>query len=115
MRRRVTAVVGSVRLSSDKSHLTSGASVRPENSVTYLAGNGGQNICGIFSETTPLRRSSTHPVESHTYGRQVFSTWWRRGFCTLVHSFFCVEQLHISYGMPLANGIFVGPFLHEYS
>ena len=31
-----------------KSHLTSGAFVRPENTVTYLAGNGGQKICGVF-------------------------------------------------------------------
>ena len=43
MRKRVT-VVGSVCLSVT-SHLTSGASVRPENTVTYSAGNGGQNIC----------------------------------------------------------------------
>ena len=34
-----------------KSHLTSGASVCPENTVTYLAGNGGRKICGDFSET----------------------------------------------------------------
>ena len=33
-----------------KSHLTSGASVRPENTVTYSAGNGGQKICGVFFE-----------------------------------------------------------------
>ena len=33
-----------------KSHLTYGASVRPENAVTYSAGNEGQNICGVFSE-----------------------------------------------------------------
>ena len=32
-----------------KSHLTSGASVRSENPVTYSAGNGGQTICGDFS------------------------------------------------------------------
>ena len=51
---RVT-VVGSFCLSvclSVKSHLTYGASVRPENAVTYSAGNEGQNICGVFSETT---------------------------------------------------------------
>ena len=30
-----------------KSHLTSGASVRPENTVTYSAGNGGPKICGV--------------------------------------------------------------------
>ena len=42
-----------------KSHLTYGASVRPENAVTYSAGNEGQNICGVFSEAAPLQRSST--------------------------------------------------------
>ena len=59
MRRRVT-VVGSVCVCvsvclSVKSHLTSGASVRPENTVTYSAGNGGQNICGVFFETAPFK------------------------------------------------------------
>ena len=33
-----------------------GASVCPENTVTYSAGNGGQKICGVFSET-PLFKS----------------------------------------------------------
>ena len=45
-------IVGSVCLSvcvSVKSHLTYGASVRPENGVTYSAGNEDQNICGVFS------------------------------------------------------------------
>ena len=102
MRRRVT-VVGSVCLSV-KSHLTSGASVRPENTVTYPVGNEGQNICGVFSETTLLQRSSTASVESirtvchfpaesahahyiaHAFSR--FVHMWRRGFCTLMHSFF---------------------------
>ena len=54
---RVT-VVGSVCLCvcvSVKSHLTYGASVRPENAVTYSAGNEGQNICGVFSENAPLQ------------------------------------------------------------
>ena len=36
-----------------KSNLTSGESVRPENTVTYSAGNGGQN--GFFFETAPFR------------------------------------------------------------
>ena len=54
-----------------KSHLTSGASVRPENAVAYSAGNEGQNICGVFSETAPLQRSST-PVDGHTYSRPFF-------------------------------------------
>ena len=38
-----------------KSHLTSGASVRPENTVTYSAGNRGQNICGVFTEAASLQ------------------------------------------------------------
>ena len=35
--------------------LTSGASVRPGNTVTYSAGNGGENICGVFFETAPFK------------------------------------------------------------
>ena len=57
MRWRVTVVVVSVCVSV-KSHLTSGASVHRENTATYLAGNEGQKICGVFSETPPLPRSS---------------------------------------------------------
>ena len=45
-----------------KSHLTYGESVRLENSVTYSAGNEGQKICGIFSETAPSQRSSNPPL-----------------------------------------------------
>ena len=41
-----------------KSHLTSGAFVRRENSATCSAGNEGQNICGVFSETPPFPRWS---------------------------------------------------------
>ena len=41
-----------------RSHLTSGASVLRENAATYSAGNEGQNICGVFSETPPLPRLS---------------------------------------------------------
>ena len=56
---RVTVVVMSVCLSV---RYTSGASFRPENAVTYSAGNEGQKICGVFSETAPLPRSSTPSV-----------------------------------------------------
>ena len=52
-----------------KSHLTSGASVYPENTVTYSVGNGGPNICGVFSETALLRRFSTPSIESRTFGQ----------------------------------------------
>ena len=41
-----------------QSHLTSGASARPENAVTGSAGNKGQKICGVFSATALLPRSS---------------------------------------------------------
>ena len=37
------------------SHLTSGASVRPENTVVYSVGNGGKKICGVFFETAPFK------------------------------------------------------------
>ena len=38
-----------------KSHLSYGASVRPENAVTYSAGNEGQKICGDLPETTAFK------------------------------------------------------------
>ena len=55
---RVTVVGFSVCLSvclSVKSHLTYGAYVRPENAVTYSAGNEGQKICGDLPETTAFK------------------------------------------------------------
>ena len=62
---RVTVVVVSVCLSvclcvcvSVKSHLTSGTSVRSENDVTNSVGDEGRKICGVFSDTAPLPRSS---------------------------------------------------------
>ena len=55
-----------------KSHLTYGASVRPENAVTYSAGNEGQKICGVFSENSPLLRSSGATVVFHTFRRPFF-------------------------------------------
>ena len=38
-----------------KSHLTYGVSVRPENAVTYSAGNEGQQICGDLLEMTAFK------------------------------------------------------------
>ena len=37
------------------SHLTYGASVRPENAVTYSAGNEGRKISGDLPETTAFK------------------------------------------------------------
>ena len=59
---RVT-VVGSVV--SVKSHLTSGASFCPENTVTYSAGNRGRKICGDFSETALLQRFTASCVAGY--------------------------------------------------
>ena len=78
---RVT-VLGSVCVSvclSVKSHLTYGASVRPENAVTYSAGNEGQNICGDLPETTAFKSyAAKHERKSQyanfqTYPRSAFS------------------------------------------
>ena len=55
-----------------KSHLTSGASVRPENATTYSAGNEGKNVCGVFFETAPLPRSSGPSLDGPTSGRPFF-------------------------------------------
>ena len=93
-----------------KSHLTSGASVRPENAVTYSAGDEGQKICGVFSETAPLQRSSTPSVVrpcvqsaifqyvflvyAHAYSRVYTHMIHRRGFSTLV-LFIAVAVIHV--------------------
>ena len=42
-----------------KSHLTSGASVRPENAVKYSVCNTGRKTCGIFSETVSFQSYRT--------------------------------------------------------
>ena len=55
-----------------KSHLTYGASVRPENAVTYSAGNEGQKICEVFSENAPLLRWSGAAVVFHTFRSPFF-------------------------------------------
>ena len=62
-----------------KSHLTYGASVRPENAVTYSASNEGQTICGDLPETTAFKSyAAKHERKSQlliiqTYPRSAFS------------------------------------------
>ena len=62
-----------------KSHLTYGASVRPENAVTYSAGNEGQKICGDLPETTAFESyAAKHERKSQlliftTYPMSAFS------------------------------------------
>ena len=80
---RVTVVVLCVCVSvcrlSVKSHLTYEASVRPENAVTYSAGNEGQKICGDLPETTAFKSySAKHERKSQlliipTHPRSAFS------------------------------------------
>ena len=62
---RVT-VVGSVCLSV-KSHLTYGASVRPENAVTYSAGNEGQKIVGFSLKPLRCRDPTLPPLCGRAY------------------------------------------------
>ena len=73
-----------------KSHLTYGASVRPENAVTYSAGNEGQKICGVFSETAPLQRSSTPSVVRPCVQSAIFPCVF------LVYAHFSCTRMRIS-------------------
>ena len=74
---RVT-VVGFVCLSVCLS-LPYGASICPENAVTYSAGNEGQNICGDLLETTAFKSyAAKHERKSQlliipTYPQSIFS------------------------------------------
>ena len=52
---RVTVLGSACVRVSVKLHLTYGASVHPENVVTYSAGNEGQNICGDLLGTTAFK------------------------------------------------------------
>ena len=56
------------------SHI-SGASVHSENTVTYSASNGGQNICRVFSENASLETYSVicHAVASYRTYAQFFN------------------------------------------
>ena len=62
-----------------KSHLTSGASVRPETSVTYSAGNGGQKNVGfslkpLHSQVMVLFAYIRHPTAIlQQYSAQLFN------------------------------------------
>ena len=60
MQQQLREVVTSVCVCvSVKIHLTSKVSVHPKNAVTYSAANGGQNICGVFSETASFQSYGT--------------------------------------------------------
>ena len=63
------------------SHLTYGASVRPENAVTYSAGNEGKKICGDLPETTAFKSYAAKHERKSQYANyshlpvSAFSTW----------------------------------------
>ena len=52
-----------------KSHLTYGASVRPENAVTYSRGNEGQKICGDLLETTAFKSYAAKHERKSQYAK----------------------------------------------
>ena len=64
-----------------KSHLTYGASVRPENAVTYSAGNESQKICGDLPETTAFKSYAAKHERKSQYANysdlpmSAFSAW----------------------------------------
>ena len=67
-----------------KSHLTYGASVRPENAVTYSAGNEGQNICEDLPETTAFKSYAAKHERKSQYAN--YSDLPAVGFLRLTHS-----------------------------
>ena len=81
-----------------KSHLTSGVSVHPENTVTHSAGNVhvGQKICRVFSGTASIKSYGVICLPMASYSDIAgFGHTWHRGFCTLVHSFDQVRGQHL--------------------
>ena len=67
-----------------KSHLTYGASVHPENAVTYSAGNEGHNICGDLPETTAFKSYSAKHERKSQYAN--YSDLLAVSFLRLTHS-----------------------------
>ena len=67
-----------------KSHLTYGASVRPENAVTYSADNEGQKICGDLPETTAFKSYAAKHERKSQYAN--FSDLPDVSFLRLTHS-----------------------------
>ena len=67
-----------------KSHLTYGASVRPENAVTYSAGNEDQKICRDFPETTAFKSNAAKHKRKSQYAN--YSDLPDVSFFRLTHS-----------------------------
>ena len=60
-----------------------GASVRPENAVTYSAGNEGQKICGDLPETTAFKSYAAKHERKSQYAN--YSDLPAVGFLRLTH------------------------------
>ena len=79
-----TWVCVSVYLSvSVKSHLTHGASVCPENAVTYSVGNKGKKICGDLPEMTAFKSNAAKHEQKSQYAN--YSDLPTVGFLHLTH------------------------------
>ena len=67
-----------------KSYLTYGASFRPENPVTYSAGNEGQKSCGDLPETTAFKSYAAKHERKSQYAN--YSDLPAVSFLRLTHS-----------------------------
>ena len=78
-----------------KSHLTSGVSVHPENTVTHSAGNVhvGEKFVGLSLELLSSKVMALFAYLWHP--TTILQHTWCRGFCTLVHSFDQVRGQHL--------------------
>ena len=56
---------------------------RRKNTVTYSAGNGGQNICEVSLKPLRCVDPVLPPLNAESARMRIITTWWRRG---LVHS-----------------------------
>ena len=68
------------------SYLTSEAFVRHENTATYSAHYKGQKVCGVFSETAPLQRSSTPSLQWLYMPSATFPADNMHAHCAYAHS-----------------------------
>ena len=74
----------SINPRSAPAHLTYGASVHPENAVTYSEGNEGQKICGDLPETTAFKSNAAKHERKRQYAN--YSDLPDVSFFRLTHS-----------------------------
>ena len=122
MQRRVTVVIRvcvSVCMSvclSVKSNLTSGVSVRPENTVTYSASNEGKKFVGFSLKLLRCRDPVLPPLKTirsvgHFSAESAHAHYRypeRGGFCTLVYSFIFLCPIYYIAGGDSSQGVLIG-------